>query len=337
MDSDNRLYGKEAAEFLAYLLQLNGNRDDSCQLDIMYDYYVSDLSGYFDSEKDIKIDAVYFLNDRTGEVDKVINSSNGNVLKKSVVGVNEYIHVFWVVGVIPNLQLPTGVNEDSSGVTIEHDISERSGRKLEIYNITRCDTLLHNGEALFSKSIPTQIKNAIMNAFSDLLNIDKLTNSYTYPVKSSWGRFAGFISGYSFTVDTATIASQIEKCTFTEDLHKFINWGTDKGGNFEITLKTAFDRANGSINEAKDTSDISIETMVINTLRTKVEALGGRIKDYGQKGSMTVEMEVLIPVKDVVKLGLTEDGYYELKELTAMNEAAAGIKSTSFNIGGYDA
>lgn len=329
--TDETEMGKKCMEYLSWYLSRKGGKDDSCKVEISYDFVVTDQSGYFDVNGNIVMDCVYFLNDVEGKLDRYV-ATDGTIVSRTNRGAPATAHIFWIVGILPNLQLPTGVSEDTSNVNIEHDITDRSGRKLEIYNITRCDSLLHNGTELLNASAGSQIAAAILAAFEELLHIDVPLTNYRYPHKASWERYAGFISGYSFNIEIESIVKQVLNCTFTEDLRKYINVANTN--TEEFTLDAAYSFASPATGSSSLTEEI--RTMITNTLIMKVNELGGRITNLGDSSILTVDVEVLIPSTNIVAYGLTKEGIEELKGYTTLNLADSSDLVNTITLGGYD-
>lgn len=357
--SDNRTY----YEMLAYFLKTRGGADSSCDIQIEYDCVVSDQSGYFNKDNNVSVYGVYFL--KTSKDYDSITATDGTPLTRSGPEVNRprQIHIFWVMTIMPILHLPTGVKDDDSGVNVTHNVEGPCGRYLEIYNITRCDSMLHNATFLadLNAGIWESIKNAIISIFADLLNIDTPITSYTYPVKAAWERFAGYLTGYSFRIDIVNIARQLLKCTFTESLDQYVNenmpadeygvtWTLDKALMIaEEGFSSKYIDATQGISQDQTSQDVvptgvsipqplftEVCSVVRSVIESKVEEIGGMIVDRpAGRSEYTVDVEVLLPASNIVTYGLTEDGYEELLAYTQYNEEVGEVETDIITLGGY--
>lgn len=368
------LIGKKAFERLAYYLKKRNGADDSCNITVAYDTVVADQSGYFDNHQSIKIYGVYFLKTKK-DLNTVTCETDGASMSRKDIGIEDYsgsfhplgfpkkVHVFWITSVMPVLYLPHLVKDEDSGVEVIHSIDGNAGRYVEMYNITRCDAMMHNAQLLvdLNAGIFNTIKNAIINIFKDLLNIDAPVTSYTFPLKAMWERFAGFLTGYSFRLDVQGIVRQLLRCTFTGDMNALVGrtvraeddgttWTLGKALSIaEHGLKsTAWGEAQGEQDataapagalseEVSDSTFAELSSMIRGTLEEKLKEIGGQIIErVAGKGLMIVDVDVMLPASDVVAFGLTKDGLEELKAMTAYNEQVAGVQEQTIVLGGYE-
>jgi len=355
------LVGKKAIERLAYYLKSRDGVDSSCDVEIAFDTVVTDQSGYFDQNGTIKIQGVYFL--KTKKNLHGVRADDGTVVSRKDMSCPRKVHVFWFVSVMPMLQLPPSIQDTESGVNIAHTIDQTCGRTVEIYNITRCDAMMHNATLLvdLNAGVFTAIRNALVTIFSRVFpSIDTPVTSYTFPLKAMWERFAGFLSGYSFRLDVPKIVDQLLRCTFTANMDSMTGrtmpaeadgtkWTLGKA--FQIAEygrdATVFNVPESDSAEVPSsmsdgiTNDLYAElsTMVRGHIENRIQEIGGQIIErVAGRGIMKCDVEVLLPSSDVVAFGLTKEGHQELKAMTAYNESTADDSTTTGRIvlGGYE-
>jgi len=334
--SDNT---KTSFQKLAYFMKSRSGTDSSCDITVYYDCVVSDQSGYYSTDGRVKIYGIYFL--KTEKDYDTMTATDGTQQSRRTIGSPDpkNVHVFWFASVVPILQLPTGMS-DQSGVEVTHTIEGPSGRYLEIYNITRCDTMIHNTETIMAtdSGIWEEIKTAIVATLQDLLNVDSPITSYTFPMRTSWGRFAGFLRGYSLRIEYGILADQIANCSFsTEGINAIVGKKPDASDKRGWTLSKALSIAEDFKGSGTTTESINeITSLVSDLISDKIKSLGGKIiENDSARKTLIVDFESLLPAKDVVTYGLTEDGLTYLKGLVE-TPSTTEIVGDSISLGGYE-
>ena len=324
---------------LAYFMKTRNGSDDSCNIKIAYDCTVVEQAGYYDSTGRVRIYGVYFLNN-TKDYDS-FTADDGTTQSRSDLGYARQLHVTWFASVTPILAPPEGKDAEAR-VDISHSIEGRSGRYLEIYNITRCDAMLHNMSLLadLNAGIYQELKNALIYILRSFMTIDAPVTSYTYPIKAKWDRFAGFLRGYALRIEYGTIVEQLMNCSFTSDnMNSMV--GRDPGSDNDgrgWTLQKALsisEETNPSKSSGQTSVEVELTSMVTSIIEDKISVLGGHIIDNDTVGkTFIVDMEVLMPANEVLIYGLSADGYKELEGYTQTIKAAA-TGGTSITLGGY--
>jgi hypothetical protein len=156
-------------------------------------------------------------------------------------------------------------------------------------------------------------------------------------------RIASFIRGYSFRIDIEQIINQLLLCKFSNCITSASS-SVIKMPIGGWTLKTALDVAirnskndQGNPEVLSETTSVlkELATMVKSVVKEKTKINGIRMEESGDGKSIVAEMDIITPSPNIVSWGLTEEGYEELKGITAAEEEPGG--GTEIILGGYDA
>lgn len=356
------LVAKKDWERLAFYMKTREGRDDSCKVEIAYDNVVMDQSGYFDQNGRIRINGVYFLKAKDNV--HLVRTDDGVSLDRRSFLISDYrgtghlglpkkVHIFWVASVMPLLHLPPSIKDEVSKVDIVHDISGLCGRYVELYNITRCDAMMHNATLLVNldSGILNPIRNALVEIFRRIFpSIDAPVLSYTFPLKAMWERFAGFLSGYSFRIDVQRLTENVLDCSFIGNMDALVGRTLPaRTDGAKWTLGRALQIAEREQREQqvpetenagklKESTYTELNTIIRGIIERKLQEMGGEIiQRIAGKGHLVIDVDNLLPASDVVAYGLTKDGYQDLQAMTAYNAAAGGDTVTNqIRLGGYE-
>lgn len=325
--------------------------DDSCSFSMTYDWVVENNTGYTSAGNKITINGVIFIRPRKEEFyDAVIIADDGTVVKREEIYRRGFgstkipdrkINLFWLLSIMPVKREKSKIDRANVPIKVIHDLGSPSGRKVEIYNITRCDTSQISSLKWYNYnpegSLLQSIKNKLTKAFEGLLNMFNIDISYNWPIQKNLERIAAYIRGYAINVNIKEMIESIKQCTFNNNniIENIVGKNTEDGGR-KWTLETAF--GNASSDENRNSLIKSIDTEIGNIIRKIIKdktALEGMrvVKEDLVTGVMQIYRFNLTPDPETVKYGIkTDDGFNELKNISY----DIPTPSVSMIMGGYN-
>lgn len=316
----------EVLKNLIYFLKDRNNKDDICKYDFVYDWAVTDRSGIQNVDKELKISGVYFIDPKEGKTH--VNDLSGNPIPVDTI--LDYpgpkVHVFWLMALLPTYK------PDTEDISIVHDITQRSGRYAEFYNITRCDVIYQN-KSLYTEYDPgDSILEKIRKSFWDILQSIKHAfkdvvgdTSFTKYIVKNMNRVVGFLDGYAVSINVNSILSQLLKCTFSDS--SIGNYIQDEN----VTFETAFKIATGTQtqNDLETSVITELGSIVRNTIKDKLKERNITIIDEDDYGNIIIDRNVIIPPPDLVSYGLTDIGSEDLLDIRNRNISFIKSRNTT--------
>lgn len=366
---DKKQYAAELAWYLNK--ESNQDRDDTCDFYFDYRWAVKNTSGFTTQGVAMTIEILYFIRPKDDDWEKVDVGGGKKVKQQEILrkdngqpGPRKVVNVYWLVFIAPTKKTDVSESNKDRSVIVKHDMQGLSGRKLELYNITRCDILQIPKIPMYAwnpeNSILKGILNALIQSFENLINIWWPTPDHMFPVHSNMGRVSAFLRGYACNINVDNITEQILEATFSDDsqIHTVVGdppnteGQSSQGWTLRKALANAInerDSSNNSSREAsrnakRDAGEISddiyvdLASSIRATLKEKVKQRGMKVIDdnsyLGRQSSFTgittIYRDNITPAPAVISWGLTEDGYKELKNIEAIN-----ITSSAIVLGGY--
>lgn len=335
----------DSSEYLCHMLHSNNQTDISCDVSLEYDWTLKSIEGYTQNGQEFSIHGVYFFNIENSDKYYITCPTCGDRIWYGDlilnVGLDPFpfnVKTIWLLSILPLWREESDSKDDMQYV---HDLESTAGRYAEIYNITRCDSKMMDLDILAEKS--GGLWDSFITKLRELLHIDVKTQVYLYPVKASMQRIASFIRGYSFRIDIEQIINQLLLCKFSNCITSASS-SVIKMPIGGWTLKTALDVAirnskndQGNPEVLSETTSVlkELATMVKSVVKEKTKINGIRMEESGDGKSIVAEMDIITPSPNIVSWGLTEEGYEELKGITAAEEEPGG--GTEIILGGYDA
>jgi hypothetical protein len=208
-----------------------------------------------------------------------------------------------------------------------------------------------------SGSTAQAIKNAITRSFEGLINMFTSTE-YTWPVKRTMDRIAGYLRGYGCTLSINEIVDQVLKCRFggngipkrvastaakyqlLEDTVSAVDWTLESAMRVALGREEIKESAGNSPSYAPKDSLVGnayaeIASMVRTVIKDKVKRKGMKVlEEIDSTGKITIYRDVMTPVPTVVSWAVSsDDGYNDLLKISRSN--AGGETSTTIPLGGY--
>jgi len=349
----------DSAERLAYYLATRNQRDDSCDIDITYDWMVKDAAGFVNVGEMLSFHGVLFATPKLSKKRWYVTcpTCGQRVPLWDITGVhtNLKLDVFWILATIPMRRDKPGDDDasDSDGNEFKytHDLDSLAGRYVEIYNITRCDAQMMNLQMLADRGSGWE---DVVNAFKTAFNVDIPTMEYLMPIKARMARLAFFLRGFGFRIDIDMIVSQMLKCRFSDDVSaatkvKLPENANNNGWTLASALAVSVSKDTKSVQANQNkvsrttasdnnvTGDIYAELagIVRNVLIDALSSAGTR-REAEQTGRALIiaERDLITPAPNVVEYGLTEDGYNDLIGASTATQSTSILEP--IQLGGYD-
>ena len=379
-----------AAEKLAYIMSNKGKggtfAGGECDYTLKYDFAVDDTTPFNNTgSSPIEIDGVYFLIPKTTSAPSYpvttksgatvsVPSSNLRPQNHTEWEVNDLdtkrrIHVFWVAGIVPTktpdaksvsddakAMMEDG-SESENKVAVTFDIDAQAGRRVDIYNITRCDVLKYNARAfLVNEGDGTTfgaIKQKIVNILATSYGTGD-TTAYIFPHKTSMNRIAGFVGGWVCRINVREIIDTIlynkgydnrpmREPGKVEDDKEYPVFGALGYKGLEGNLMKEYNgepvKSRHRFAKKKDGYNIAtllrrcapadgitqLEKTVISTVERMLKRKGTTVYENDQnKLIITFGTDTMHPSAGVVGYGLTDAGAAALDKVTASANTFAG-------------
>lgn len=335
-------------EVLARILCNRKGKDDTCYVDLTYDWVASEVEGMTTARSPVTVSGVSFvkITDTTLLNSTVMASVAGSAEKQKVtidrfrtrdadsgeiVGVP--IDIYWVVGVLP-VYSPVAYEAGTEDIRLITNKAEPAGYAVDLYAFTRCDVPIYNESVLVNYvgdgSLGDRFKAYIKRAY-EIITTGRTTTEYIYPMKARLEHYAAFCQGFTMTVNKRELARSILLLEFTgegipqavvEEVVKrkkarFLDTVLPDG---TIIMKgSAKTRAGVTMDDLLYfvTGDETQMTTIYSTLATyigeRLKTLWTHTKDE-TSDVITVRKEIVAPPAKTVIYGFTSEGYKELTQ-----------------------
>lgn len=313
-------------------------KDSSCDVDLTYIWVPKNISAYQQLGQSFTILGTYSLKPassvRTVSVGGESVSWNDiyTPTGSKISPIKAYVYWVLLIAPVKRTNTPAKAVDPKVHVRVVSDENSRCGRRLELYNITRCDITGITG-AKWSAYNPTDstwqaIKNQLTIIFEQVLNLFT-TTVYTYPVKTNLERIAGYMRGYAFSISISEIVQQVMECEFKDPGNVI----TGKVGSAPAWLTDYFDTGwtlHAAVSKAVDEPSLSTPNTITTTsveqfyeniyssvetyVKTRAKQKGMKVQDtIDFPGCLTIYKDAQPPAEATVAYGLSEDGYNFLK------------------------